>query len=511
MRKSTIRTLAASTAAIALAIAAPALAQSKADTLRAGVNASNTFLGNPFMARGVPIIYFNNATYDTLTIIGPQGDVRPLLAESWKVVDHNTWQFKLKNGAVFTNGKPNDAANFAKVISFLQSDSGKSMQMGRVLMEVATAKDIGNNTVEIKTKTPQPLLHSGALADVFVIEADALASMGMQEYSAKPVTSGPWRVVSYSPEQLVGTAFDKALRPAKIKNLDLRSMPEAVTRVQALSSDQMDFVSTLTPEDVKTLKAAGHGTEMTPAPQTMTVAFYEQKPGFNPFKDRRVRMAANMAFDRKAITEGLMSGLTQPAHQAATPRTKGYIADIKPYPFDPEGAKKLLAEAGYPNGFDTAMQVTVGSLPYDKEIYTLVGDALTKIGIRTKVIPIQLSELTALLFKQSGKEFEGHMFGFSAFVDPDLDAVRPFMQHGCNFKPAWVCIESLEKLTQAANSEFDETKRLALLKQLVQLGHDEAAMINIQHGIDIYGINKRLVGYTNWNRRIMMENFEIKG
>ncbi len=510
MTMTTIRALAAGTA-LALTAALPALAQeNKADTLRVGLNAGNVFLGNPYNARGVPTIYFSHALYETLTIIDGNGQIMPMLAESWKVIDPLTWHFKIREGVVFSNGKPNNAANVVKNITYLQGEVGKATQMGRVLMQVESAKEIGNNTIEIKTKTPQPLLHSGALADVFMTEMDAVQSMGMQEYAGKPVTSGPWKVVSFTSEGLIATAHEQAWRKPKIKNLVMRGMPEAITRTQGLVSDQLDFVTNMTPEDIATFKAAGHMAETTPAPQTMTVAIYEQKPGFNPFKDPRVRMAANMAFDRKAITEGLMSGLTQPAHQAATPRTKGYIADIKPYEYNPEAAKRLLTEAGYPNGFETAMQVTVGSLPYDKEIYTLVGDALTKIGIRTKVIPITLSELTALLFKTSGKEFEGHMFGFSAFVDPDLDAVRPFMQHGCNFKPSWVCIDKLEKLTVAANEEFDETKRLALLKQLVQAGHDEAAMINIQHGIDIYGVNKRLTGFTNWNRRIILENFAFK-
>ncbi|MBM3505875.1 MAG: hypothetical protein FJX65_18690 [Alphaproteobacteria bacterium] len=496
--------------ALAAAVAATtASAQDKRDTLRIGVNAGNTFLGNPFQARGVPSIYFKPALYQSLTNIDPDGKLVPELAASWQLVDNTTWRFKLVDGYTFTNGVKNDAANVVRNIIWLTtSDEGKTQQLSGVLKDIAEVKDVGNNTVEIKTKVPQPLV-AHILSELFYVEGRAWTETGMQQYSARPATSGPWKVVSYTTDRLVGTEYEKAVKKPKIKNLDIRGLNEAATRVQAIVSDQMDVVTNMTPDDIPLFRNAGHRAETFDAPQTMTVAFYEQKPGANPFRDKRVRRAANMAINRDDIVKGLMGGLTKAAHQAVTPKTFGYDETIAPYKYDPEGARKLLAEAGYPNGFETTLEATTGSLPFDKEIYSLVGDQLTKIGIRTKVLPITLADLGDLLRKRSGREFEGHLFGFSAFVDPYLDAERPFQQFGCTFKPSWICLPQIEALRDKANEIMDPPERLKVLKQLVRAAHDEGVGLHIQHGVDIYGVNKRIKNFQNWNRRLILETIEI--
>lgn len=498
-------------AAVVLAAASGAQAQDKKDTLRIAINGVNTFLGNPYVQRTVPSTYFKPPLYQSLTNINQDGKLVPELASSWELVDATTWRFKLNDGYVFTNGVKTDAANVERVIGWiLNTPEGKAMQVAGVLKDFASVKDIGNNTVEIKTKAPQPLI-AHIMSELFLVEGKAWAEMGVQAYAPKPVTSGPWKVVSMSDDLLIATEFEKAVKKPKVKNLEIRAMTEAATRIQAIVSDQMDVATNLTPDDIKTLTTAGHRAETFESPQTMTVAFYEQKPGFNPFKDRRVRTAANMAINRDDIVQGLLSGLTKPAHQAVTPRTNGYDATIPPYPYDPEGAKKLLAEAGYPNGFETVMQVTTGSLPFDREIYGLVGDQLTKVGIRTKVIPVTLGELTDMLLKRSGREFEGHLFGFSAFVDPYLDAERPFQNYGCTYKPSWICLDNIEKLRDQANGIMNAEERLKVLKQLVRLAHDEAIGLHIQHGVDIYGLNKRVKNFQNWNRRLLLDQIEING
>jgi peptide/nickel transport system substrate-binding protein len=488
-----------------------ASAQDRRDTLRVGVNAANTFLGNPFMARGVPAIYFKPPLFQSLTNIDPDGKLVAELAASWQLVDNTTWRFKLVDGYVFTNGAKNDAANAVRNIDWLMNTAeGKTQQMFGVLKDIAEAKDVGNNTLEIKTKVPQPLIPQ-ILSEVFLVESKAWVDMGIQQYAPKPVTSGPWKVVTYSADRLQAVEYENAVKKPKIKNIVIQGMGEAATRVQAIVSDQMDITTNMTPDDIPLFRNAGHRAETFDAPQTMTVAFYEQKPGFNPFKDRRVRVAANMAINRDDIVKGLMGNLTKAAHQAVTPRTNGYVADLAPYKYDPEGAKKLLAEAGYANGFDTSMQVTTGSLPFDKEIYSLVGDQLTKIGIRTKVLPITLGDLTDLLFKRSGREFEGHMFGFSAFVDPYLDAERPFQQYGCTFKPSWICLSNIEELRDKANAIMNPAERLKVLHELVRTAHNEGVGLHIQHGVDIYGVNKRVKNFQNWNRRLIFEGMEISG
>jgi len=505
-----MRSIAGAVALAAVLGGGPSLAQDKRDTLRVGLNAGSPFLGNPFQTRGAQPLYFMASLYESVTIVGPDGSIQPMLAESWQVVDPLTWRYKLRTGSEFTNGKPNNAANLVKNINFLLSETGRSLQVARLLLDIESARDIGNNTVEIKTKAPLPRLPT-YFSEVFVVEADAWNERGVQEYSRLPVSSGPWRAVTWTTDGFLGTAFEKAMRPAKIKNLSIVGMPEAVTRTQTLISDQLDLVTNMPPDDIARFQSAGHAAEVTPAPVTVSAAIYEQKPGFNPFKDRRVRLAANMALDRDNITKGLMKGLATPAHQAATPMTRGYNADIKPYPYDPEGAKRLLAEAGYPNGFDTALQFNAGGHPYASDIFTLLGDSLTKVGIRTKVVPIVLSELTNLLRKVGGRDFEGHLFGYSAFVDPDLDGARPFENHSCIYSPPWSCLPNVEALRVRAGAEFDLAKRTQLLKELIRVAHDEAAMINIFHDVDVFGVNKRIGGFTNWNRRIILENFTIKG
>ena len=493
----------------AVLAASPALAQT-GDTLRIALNAGSPFLGNPFQTRGSQPVYFMHAIYDSPTLIDPQGKVTPGLLDSWRTIDEKTWQVKLKAGGMFSNGKPNDAANFAKNLAYLQTDAGKALQIGRLFLEVESTRVIDATTLEILTKSPQPLLPA-TFSELFLVEADAWASMGAADYAKSPVSSGPWKPVTWSTDGFTGTAYDKAFRPSKFRNISIIALPEAVTRIQALASDQVDFITNVAPDDVAKLRAAGHQAEVSPAPVTLGLAFYEQRQGFNPFKDRRVRLAANMAIDRNAMVNGLMPGLAQPAHQAATPQTRGYDPTIPAYPYDPEQAKRLLAEAGYPNGFETALQFTTGSHPFANEIWTLVGDSLSKIGIRTTVLPVALSDLVNMLRKTGGREFEGLLFSYPAYVDPHLDGTRPFENHGCAYQPPWICIPAVEDLKKKANAEFDEAKRLALLKQLIRTSHDEATMLHVMHDADIFGVNKRLTGFTNWNRRIILENFAPRG
>jgi peptide/nickel transport system substrate-binding protein len=494
-----------------LAASGAAVAQNKADTLRIGLNAGNTFLGDPTRARGVPSIYFKQVMYNSITNIDPDGAIVADLAESWRLVDALTWRFKIRSNVPFTNGTKNDATNVVRWMDWvLNTNEGRATQFGGVLKDVASATVVDGDWIEVKTKVPQPIL-AAVLSEFFVVEAKAWVDVGVQQYAPRPITSGPWRVISYTIEEMRGVEFENAFKKPKVKNIVLLGMQEAATRVQAIVSDQMDVTTNMGPDDIKVFQSAGHRAETADAPQTMTIAFYEQKAGPNPFKDRRVRVAANMAINRDDIVRGLMSSLTKPAHQAVTPKTFGYDPTIPPYPYDPAAARRMLAEAGYANGFDDVLQVTTGSLPFDKEIYTLVGDQLGRIGIRTKVVPINLGDLADMLFKRSGKDFEGRMFGFSAFVDPYLDAERPFQQYGCTFKPSWICLANIEELRDKANATMDRNEREKILKQLVRLAHDEGVGLHIQHGVDIYGVNKRVRNFKNWNRRLIFEDMEIGG
>ncbi|MSO66193.1 MAG: hypothetical protein EXQ85_10470 [Alphaproteobacteria bacterium] len=462
------------------------LAAGPKDTLRIGVYSKAPTRGNPFMAATVPATYFWDGLYDSLTRTDGQGQAVPWLAEKWEIVDPLTWRFTSRANVVFSNGAKLDAAGFDSV------------------------KALDERTLEIKTKTPDPLLVR-RVSGIYFIEPKAWRD-SIEAYTAKPVTSGSWLVTSWNDNDAEFAAFDKSWRPGKIKTLKFVELPEAAARLQALVSDQVDFVMAMTPDDIGQVKNAGHQVITGRAPNVVTFVLFTKDPkgAFgakgSPFQDVRVRQAVNYAIDRKALTEGLMNGLTEPSGQPATPSTYGFNPDVKPYPYDPDRAKKLLADAGYPNGFQMVAEVMTGVIPRDREFYTYVADAMGKIGIKVDMRVVPFSDWVA---KLRVGNWEGIGTGFSPSVDPFMDATRPFAWYSCAYSAQFVCVDRHMPLLHQANVEVDPTKREAIVKNLMKAANEDALAIYLFNGIDVFAANKRVKDFTSWHRTMLYEKWSL--
>lgn len=491
---------------------APVVAQDN-NTLRVGMYAKAPTRGNPYGGGGVPSIYWWDPLFDGLTRVNKEGVVTPWLAESWKLVDNTTWHFKLKPNLEFSNGAKIDADAVVGSFAWALSDEGRATSGGRELREIDRVTKVDNLTVEIKTKAPAPLT-PGTLQRAYILEPKHLKDVGIPGYTANPVTSGGYKVVRWTDNDAEYTVFDKSWRPGKIRTLRFVELPEAASRLQAIISKQIDLAVTVSPDDIKQVRDAGQTVHVYSAPNIMNfVMFTKDHHGRwgakgTPFADKRVRMAANMAIDRQAIVDGLLGGVTTVANQPSNRQTFGYNPAVPNYKYDPVAAKKLLAEAGYPNGFKMVAQFIPGAIPRDIEIYSFMADSLGKIGIQADVQQIPFADW---LRRFLNAQWESDGSGFSAFVDPHMDASRPFNNFSClNPKPI-ICIDSHMPLIRAAATEMDVKKREKILQDLMMLVHNDAMSMPLLHGIDIYAATPRLKNFQYWNRVLLWERMTLEG
>ena len=480
------------------------------DTLRIGVYSKAPTRGNPFMAATVPSSYFWDGLFDSLTRTDGDGQAVAWLAESWKIVDPLTWQFTLRPGAMFSNGQKLDAPAAAATFQFLMNE-GKATTVGaRDATGFESVRALDDRTLEIKTKTPDPLLVRRVSA-IYFVEPKAWKD-SQEAYTAKPVTSGPWQVTSWNDNEAEFTAFDKSWRPGKIKTLKYVELSESASRLQALLSDQVDFVMAMTPDDLDQIKNVGHRVITGRAPNVVTFALFTKDPkgAFgtkgSPFQDVRVRQAVNHAIDRQALTQGLMNGLTQPSGQPATPATYGYNPAVKPYEFNPDKAKKLLADAGYPNGFQMVAEVMTGVIPRDREFYTYVAESMGKVGIK---VDLRLVPFSDWVGKLRNGNWEGVATGFSASLDPFMDATRSFAWYSCGYTAQFVCVDRHMPLLEAASVEMDPAKREVIVKNLMTAANEDALAVYLFDGIDIFATNKRVQNFSNWSRTMLYEKWTL--
>ncbi|WP_054284775.1 ABC transporter substrate-binding protein [Gulbenkiania mobilis] len=447
--------------------------------------------------------------------------VVPALAASWEVApDGLSYTFRLRPNVVFHTTdyfKPSRRLNADDVVftfeRMLKPDHpwykiapngyphAQSMQFTKLIKDV---KKVDDNTVRFELNYPESTFLSTltmGFASIYSAEyAQQLQAGGRQaELNQKPVGTGPFVFRSFQKDTVVRYAPNTAYwgGQPKVSALVYAITPDAAVRAQKVKAGECQIAISPKPLDVQ---AARSDTNLrvvqTPAFMTAFVAMNSQK---KPFDSAKVRQAVNLAFDKSAYLKTVFEGTATAANLPYPPNTWSYAKEIKPYALDVAQAKKLLAQAGYPNGFDTTLWVRpTGSVlnPNPKAGAELLQADLAKVGIRAKVAVIEWGELI-----KRGKAGEHDML-FMGWAgdngDPDNFLTPQFscaaVQSGTNF--ARFCDPKLDKLIADGKKSSDFKARSVLYHSAQKLIHDQALWLPLAHPTAFAITRKDVSGYT---------------
>ncbi|MSO66141.1 MAG: ABC transporter substrate-binding protein [Alphaproteobacteria bacterium] len=494
--------LRARTAVASVALALAALAGTTAisrtadaqETLRVGTWAMPGGRGNPYTARGTPSIFAWTPIFDKLTAIDKDGAVIPEFAASWRNVNPTTWQFTLRDGAKFSNGQVLDANAVKANFEWLLSADGKATAVGQWINELDSVSVVDAKTVQFVTKAGNPIWPK-RIAVVMMVEPKAWTDLGVAGFSQAPVGSGAYKLARLAPESYSYEANDLSWRKREnISKIELLALSEAAARNQALLSGQIDVDTDASFDNFAALRAANLRVDTINASNTHGLTILQTKDG--PFKDKRVRQAANYAVDKDAIVKNVYGGLGAPSSQHATPISFGYNKDLKPYPYDVTKAKQLLTEAGFPNGVDMVIEgVQVAATL--SNMYQAVANYLNAAGIRAQVKIVPINEyVQKFLGGGYGKEVDA--IGSASDHTGHLDAGVGFSSfYSCSKRNPVYCDEAEQVMVKAAETEFDLEKRRKILGELLKVNAENASLIFVAEQTNNMAYNPKVKNFKN--------------
>lgn len=298
--------------------------------------------------------------YDDLIYRDPQTwEYKPLLATSWKWIDPTTMELDLRKGVVFHNGEPFDADDVVYTLNFVSSPENKVL-VQRNVNWIKKAEKLGPYKVRILLHKPFPAALEYLAGNVPIYPNEYYAKVGPQGFGLKPVGTGPYKVVTV--EQGKRIVFEKNAdyfkaspkgQPA-IDRIVQRTIPEMTTLVAELITGGLDWIYMVPTDQAEKLEKVPSLNVV--RAETMRIGFLQMdvtgRTGDTPLKDVRVRKAICCAVDREAIARNLVGGQSRVVHAACYPSQFGCIDTVTKYDYDPARARALLADAGYPDGFE---------------------------------------------------------------------------------------------------------------------------------------------------------------
>jgi peptide/nickel transport system substrate-binding protein len=422
--------------------------------------------------------------HDALVKPMPGNHLTPSLAESWTVSpDQKTYEFKLREGLKFHNG---DAFTAEDVKWSFQRAKGAKILQDKV-KEVVVA---GPHRVRFVLHEPFPdfMTFYGTLATsaAWIAPKKYMEQVGVDGFKKQPVGLGPYKFVSNTPGvELVLEAFEGYWRktPA-VKRLVFKSVPEATTRLAMLKRGEVDLAYLLDApmaQDIKrdpAFKVAFSG-----GIGTFYLDYLDQWDPKSPWHDRRVRLAAIHAVDIRSLNEAENLGASRPTGNMV-PRTFEFALPLEPYSYDPARARQLLAEAGYPNGFDA------GDLhpwpPYFSMAEAIAG-YLGAVGVRVKV---RTMERAAFYSTLASKKLRGLCVCINAVYGNAASRLAQVLPSSGAY--AYGSYPDIEELYKQQARETDRKKREAMLHRIQQLVHERVRFAPIYEYIWPSGVGPRV-------------------
>jgi peptide/nickel transport system substrate-binding protein len=413
------------------------------------------------------------ALHDSMVKAMPDNPMAPSLAESWKASpDGKTYDFTLRKNVKFHDGSPLTAEDVKYSFERYRGTAAKSLKE-----RVAAVEAPGPNQVRFRLKNPWPdfltfyALSSGA---GWIVPKKYVEKVGEEGYKKAPVGAGPYKFVSFNPGvELVFEAFDQYWRKSpSVKRLVFKMIPDETTRLAAIKRGEIDIVYSIRGELAEELQRTP-GLTLKPtiiqAPQW--VALLDQWDPKSPWHDRRVRLAANLVVDRNAINQAITLGHSR-ITSSLIPSTFDFFWKPPAYAVDIPQAKKLMADAGYPGGFDAGDYYMDISYANVQEV--VAGMLQQHLGIRTRLKNV---ERAAYWSGYTDKKYRNLAYTASGAFGNAATRLESFVVKGGAF--AYGSYPDIDALFADQAAELDRKKREAILHKIQQLVHEKAMIIPI--------------------------------
>jgi peptide/nickel transport system substrate-binding protein len=432
--------------------------------------------------------------YDTLVGRDASLALRPALAVSWRAVDATTWEFKLRPGVKFHNGEPFNAQ--AVKFSFERMLDPKTKWPGAgALRPIKTVTVVDDATVRFVTERPWPLLPRYLGYYGMIVPPAYLAQNGDEGLIRQPVGTGAYRFVRWVKDDRVELEANADYWGGKprIGRVVFRAIPSESSRLAELLAGSIHVMNLVPPELFKPIQDSSRAklVEGRSLSVYFVIANLVNIGKDRPMADPRVRQALNHAIDRQAILSSIMHNVGKPVATVCTEVMLGCDPSVQPFAYDPERAKALLREAGYPNGFEFSMSTTSGAYPGDRDISLALADQLNRVGVRTKVnvteYGVQLKTVQARQLADDG--------WFTRFTDFfGLSTIIPFRAF---YSPGEWSLwrpghREFDQLVESANAARDEAQMRDLSRRVQLLYKEEAPAISLFTAPNVYGMHPDL-------------------
>ncbi|MEI4472859.1 ABC transporter substrate-binding protein [Frigidibacter sp. MR17.24] len=457
--------------ALAVALAIPATASfAQDDTLVIARGASTNALDPGFLREAATIV---DNIFDTLVMRDADMTLVPGLATDWTAVDDTTWEFKLREGVKFHDGEAFDAAAVKFSIDRVLDPANKAPTVSYI-RTIASVEVVDPMTVRIKTNGPDPLLPTRmSRYPTYIVPPKYIEEHGAEYFASHPVGTGAYRFVDFVPDERVTleASPDYWRGVPEVKTVIWRPIPDATARITALITGEVGLIEDV-PVDMVPLVEQSSDAKLVQVKNGGLTIYLGLRMDKAPLDNPKVRQALDHAIDRKSITENLLGGLATPKGTQVGAADFGYL-DVPVPAYDPELSKKLLAEAGFPDGFEITMQ---SSFRYMKnaEVAQTIAQEFEDIGLKVNQQTMEWSVYTQTV------PFEGpiYMLGWGSTQTLDADAaVYAIMKTGEPYSGA--SIPELDKLLDESRATVDPGARETVLHQIQELAAEQVPLITL--------------------------------
>ena len=421
---------------------------------------------------------------------------RPMLAESWRIVNDTTWEFKLRKGVKFHNGEPFTAHAVKATIDYALDPANKSHFTAAaywgLVKEVQVVDDFA---VRFLTKQPWPnLIDSASLTNSLIMPAKALRELGPAKLAEKPIGTGPFRFVEWKRDErlVLERNPDYWQGPADVSRVTFRFIPEFSARMAALLSGEIDIMKDVPPHAVEAVERSGRARlRSTVSSRINYLALVNLKPG--PMQDVRVRRAMNHAVDVDELIKQVLKGRATRMCGPMAPANVDY-APVECYKHDQARALALLKEVGQdPAKLELTLDTPSGRYPLDKDVSLAIAAQFQRLGIKVNVVVNEWgTHLDKIKNRNTGDMFFlgwGPALHGQGTMQPLFLADQTYASYGNN--------AMLSEKISRASTLLDPKARAEAYAELQRLVHDEAPWVFLWQQHDLYGV----AGRVEWSPR----------